>query len=163
MNPITLTIPFWSSETYEAIDLGVAFKTYALKHGGDGRVYRDVLSMRVELDGVKNSTVQDLIDAFLSRMSGKAHHIAITYAVRHTPLSTVLSFGEIISQPMTKKVLKDLPAGAWLVRRDLHWTKHVEPDTDRDLLWKEVVMLRNSRRRIDVVWCQEDAESLFGR
>ena len=161
LNPLTLTIPFWSSAISEAIDLGLAFKTHALKYGGDGRVYRDVLRIRVELEGLENSRVQELVDSALAAKSAKKVDISITYAERSTELSTAPSFGEILSQRMTKKVLMALPSGAWIVHRDHHWMENLEPGSDRHLLWKKIVALKPNDRHIDIVWCQEDAESRF--
>jgi len=160
---VRLTIPVTKLTVREVLMLGSSFQGEARKVGGEGRVFRAPDRVIIDLDGVSQSDVDQMISTLATAVVQDKADVKIVQSVRTTELPQTVVRGEFLREKLTKKLLLELPHGAWLVSntfpRTGPWTAHISEHTDRQRVWEQAANHRAAQRLVAVVWSKEDADS----
>jgi hypothetical protein len=164
-NPVRMVVSLDTISLVEALGFALHLKATAQKWGGEGFVFRANSSIQIFLEELDNEIIDEVVESYCKRFIKQGKELVLTRTLFREELPGAIIVGECLREPLTRKFLNFLPAGAWLVsnvRNDhgQHWTARVGADFDRPAFWEECRIARVANRVVWVVSREEDARVL---
>ena len=159
-----VTIAVTKTTVRQVLMLGSTIQGEARKQGGEARVFRAADAVLFDVDGVSQADLDSLVSSLAEETIHDRADLKIIRSVRTTDFPPTLIKGEFLREKLTRKLLFELPHGAWLVSnlfpRTGPWTAHISEHTDRQRVWEQAATHGAAQRLVAVVWSKEDVDSL---
>jgi hypothetical protein len=158
-----LTIAVTKTTVRQVLMLGSTIQGEARKQGGEARVFRAADAVLFDVDGISQADLDSLVSSLAEETVQDKDDLKIVRSVRRTDFPPTVIRGEFLREKLTKKLLLELPHGAWLVSntfpRTGPWTAQISEHTDRQRVWEQAANHGAAQRLVAVVWSKEDADS----
>ena len=152
---------------FEAESLGLSLCNEASRRGGDGWAgWLEPGVLKVRIHGMSLDEIRSLMNAYFESAQKHGRSISIIeQQADATPLPNVIAgeipWGTVIRQKLTKKLLKILPEGAYLVSNSYSEGEEIfserlgAPET-RETTWRRALISGANNRLCRLVWKEVD-------
>jgi hypothetical protein len=162
---IRITIPLKETDLslVDVLGFGGAMKELARKFGGNGRVFRGADSVWIDLSNITREQINPAVSAYGDFLIKKTSSCKIVTVLVKPIIDDRILSGEYLREKLTRKLLFELPIGAFVIsnlllgpRTSPHWTAHLSKRLDRERLWEQAIAQGVAQRMATVVWSEAD-------